>query len=240
MRPLLRAEQLWVTRRDGAGLNLTLTSGDRVGLLGGVADGKTALLRVLAHLQSPAGGQLWWGGTNVTRKARWRLGKQRTFVALLLANPYTSFEPWGTVRRFFAPASRKTSVVAELCRQGNLPSIVADSVVGKECGAERVRLALLWAMQHDPQVLLIDDVFRWLVPEMWQPLVDEFVAQVGDTRALVIASRYWQALQNMAYIIVLCDGVVVEEGPREAVFAQPRHAYTRQLLEQGIKELCSH
>lgn len=117
-----------------------------------------------------------------------------------------------------------------------MPPIVADGPVRALSGVERVRLALLYALQNDPRVLLVDDVFRWVVPEMWQSLVDELDARVGETRALVIASRFWQALQTTRYVIVLHNGIAVEWGPREVVFAQPQHPYTRWLLGVGSED----
>lgn len=233
MQPLLRAEQLCATRHDGAGLDLTLTAGERIGILGAADSGKTALLRVLARLQAPVRGQLWWRNVNVTRRARWLLGKERAFAALLSTNPYTSFEPWAAVRQFFTPSRRASAALAESFREGGLPPVAADAAVRALSGAERVRLALLYALHNDPGVLLVDDVFRWIVPELWQPLVDEFDARAGQTRALVVASRHWQALRTLDYIIILENGMVVERGERAAVFAQPQHPYTRWLLEQG-------
>ncbi len=234
MQPLLRAEQLCATHREGEGLNLTLTAGDRVGILGTAGSGKTALLRVLARLQFPARGRLWWREADVTRRARWLLGNRRAFVVLLSTNPYTSFEPWAAVRQFFTASRRTPLALAELFRGGGMPSVAGDGAVRALSGVGRVRLALLYALQNNPRVLLVDDVFRWVVPELWQPLVDELDARVGETSALVIASRFWQALQTTGTIIVLNDGIVVEWGPREAVFAQPQHPYTRRLLEQGV------
>ncbi len=230
MQPLLRAEQLGATCCDGEGLDLTLTAGARVGILGAAGSGKTALLRTLARLQAPTRGQLWWRNVNVTRRARWLFGKERAFVALLSTNPYTSFEPWAAVRQFFTLSRQASSALAERFRKGGLPPVAADGAVRALSGVERVRLALLYALHNEPGILLIDDVFRWIVPELWQPLVDECAARLGETRALVVASRYWQPLRTLEYIIILENGVVIEQGPRETVFAHPQKLYTRQLL----------
>ncbi|HQE93886.1 MAG TPA: ATP-binding cassette domain-containing protein [Anaerolineae bacterium] len=222
MQPLLRAEQLRAVQGEGEGLTLTLTAGDRVGILGTADSGKTALLRVLARLQFPVRGRLWWRDVDVTHKARRLLGKQRTFVALLSANPYTSFAPWAAVRPFFTSSRQTSPRLAELFKGGGIPPIAVDGTVGALSGVERVRLALLYALQNDPRIVLVDDVFRWIVPEMWQPLVDELDARTGVTRALVVASQYWQALQTMEHILVLSKGTGVEWGSRETMFTQPQ------------------
>lgn len=227
LRPLLRAQQLCATRADSSGFDITLTPGARVGILGDAGSGKTALLRALAHLQPPLCGRLWWDERDVTRKARWRLGKQRAFVTLLPTDPYMSLAPWAAVRRFFTPARES---LAELFRQGGLPAIAADGAVRALSGVERFRLSLLYALHQEPRVLLADDVCRMLVPELWAPILAELDAAAGATRALVIASRFWQALCVVDVVYVLHQGEVVEWGARDLVFAQPQHAHTRWLL----------
>ena len=231
-RVLLRAEQL-VTQRDGLGFNITLAAGDRIGILGSSGSGKTTLLRVLASLRSPVSGRLYWNDVNVARRLRRFLGKQRFFVALLFANPYTSLEPWAPVRQFVGESHRTPEVQAELLRQSRIPAIAAAGYVRSLSGVERIRLSLTYTLQNAPRVVLVDDVFRMVVPEIWGQLFAEFDAQVGETRGLIVASRFWQALSATRYLFVLYKGNVVEWGSRALVFSQPRHPYTQWLLEQG-------
>lgn len=228
---LLRADQL-VTRQGGIGFDVTLTAGDRIGILGASGSGKTALLRVLASLRSPVSGRLYWNGVNMTHKPRWLLGKRHAFVALLFTNPYTSLEPWAPVRHFLGKLHRTSDVQAELLRRGRIPAIASDSDVRSLSGVDRIRLALVVALRHNPRIVLVDDVFRMVVPEIWGQLFEEFDAQLGETRGLIVASRYWQALSATRYLFVLHKGNVVEWGPRASIFSQPRHPCTRWLLDQ--------
>lgn len=237
---LLRAERLCVTQRDDTGINLTLTGGDRVGILGASGSGKTALLRALACLRRPVSGQVWWRDVNVTRKPRWLLGQRRSFVAMLLANPYTSLEPWAAVRQFFTKSRPARSALAELLQVKGIPAAAADVNVRSLSGVARVRLATACALQYNPHILLVDDVFRMLVPEVWDRLFVELDAQAGTTRALVVASRFWQALQGTHDLVVLYQGHAVEWGPRASVFAHPGHPYTRGLLEQSFSHRQGH
>jgi ABC-type glutathione transport system ATPase component len=176
---------------------------------------------------------LYWNDVSVARRARWLLGKQRFFVALLFANPYTSLEPWAPVRQFFGESRRIPEVQAESLRRSRIPDIAVAGYVRSLSGVERIRLSLTYALQNAPRVVLVDDVFRMVVPEIWGQLFEEFDAQVGETRGLIVASRFWQALSVTRYLFVLYKGNVVEWGPRALVFSQPRHPYTQWLLEQN-------
>jgi ABC-type glutathione transport system ATPase component len=231
---LLRAERLSATQQYNVGIDLTLTAGDRIGILGAPGSGKTALLRTLARLCRPVSGQLRWQDVNVTRKPRWLLGRQRSFVAMLLTNPYTSLAPWAPVRQFFTKSRPTRSVLAELLQGSGMPAAASDANVRSLSGVARVRLATACVLQYDPRILLVDDVFRMILPEVWERLFVELDAQAGTTRALVVASRFWQALQGTHDLVVLYQGHAVEWGPRASVFAHPGHPYTRWLLEQSF------
>jgi len=200
---LVRVEQLCLSPRSQTALDLEICPGDRIGILGGAGSGKTALLRTLARLQAPVQGGVWWNGRDVTRTARWMLGKRRAFVTLVSTNPYTSLEPWAAARRFFSPVRQS---LPALFRQGGLPPSAVDSDVRAFSGVQRLRLALLCALQHQPRVVLVDDVFRMLVPEVWDRILAELDAWAGDTRALVLASRFRQALRTVDVVCVLDAG----------------------------------
>ena len=236
-RPLLRAAGL-VTRQNGVGCSFTLKTGNRLGVLGASGSGKTAFLRTLASLKAPVDGQLYWNGVSMTRKSRWSmgkrrfLGKRRFFVALLFTNPYTSLEPWELVRQFLGRSHRPTEAQVGLLQESLIPAVAATGYVKSLSGVGRVHLALTYALQNDPSAVLVDDVFRMIVPEVWEQLYAEVDVQVGDMRGLIVASRFWQALEHTHHVLVLYKGSVVEWGPRASVFSEPRHPYTQWLLEQ--------
>lgn len=230
---LLRAEQLCLAQPGQVTGDIALKPGARLGILGAAASGKTQLLRVLARLVPTQGGRLFWGDTEVTQRPRWLLRKMRTFTTLLLANPYTALEPWAPVGKFIdGPADSQVDMTAHL-HAGSLPEIVAGAQVDALSGMSRVRLALTCALSRGSRVVLVDDVFCTLLPEVWSKLYSEMDRALGESRALLVASRAWTALQGVDDIFVLWRGRFVEWGPRAAVFAQPQHPYTRWLLQNA-------
>jgi ABC-type glutathione transport system ATPase component len=79
-------------------------------------------------------------------------------------------------------------------------------------------------------VILIDDVFRYLVQDIWNTLIDDITASVDNSQALLIASRFPTALKSMTHSFVLHKGQFVEGGPTEAVLHHPVHSITQSLL----------
>lgn len=231
---LLSAEALCFTEYSNQGISLAIHAGEQIGILGAPGSGKTQLLRSLARLDPVLAGRVTWGNVDVTRKACWLLGRQRTYVALILQNPYTFLEPWLRVRKFFDTRPRNQRLgakkVAEHLQAVGLSPIIQAWRVQNLSGMERVLLALTYALLSAPIVLLLDDVFGTLLPEIWEVLLFHVQKALQPQQALIVASQYGQVLKDVDTVFVLWQGQVVEWGVREAVFSAPYHAYTRELL----------
>lgn len=231
--PLLCARDL---RLDGIGqisIALTLEANARVGLLGAAGSGKTRLLRTLARLDAPQAGAVLWENVEVSRRPRWLLGRRKTFVALILSNPYTLFEPWSPVERVLTLPRKKAHKVETLFQTLSLPSAIRSRHVGALSGMQRASLALVRALLNDPRVLLVDDIFSMLVPETWPALARKIVQGAGPERAVVIASRHWTVMQTLDYIYILREGEIIESGAPRELAEHPQHAYTQALIASG-------
>ena len=88
-------------------------------------------------------------------------------------------------------------------RASGLSSVVGDFSTGALSGVALVRLALAYMRLRQPRIVLVDDIFAHLVPESWPELLSALEDTAGESGALVIASRYRQAVAAMARVIVL-------------------------------------
>jgi ABC-type glutathione transport system ATPase component len=219
--------------RSGAAFNFSLAPGDRWGVLGTSGSGKTRFLRTLARLVAPLDGRLFWDEVEVTARPRRLWHRYRGFVAVVLDDPYTALEPWSAVRKYIQRGGLAQPVAEERLQEVGLSPVVAAYRIRALSGLARVRLALACALLGAPGVLLVDDVFASLAPEAWDALLTTLAAVVGAERALVIASTHATALRTMHEVLVMWQGRPLEWGPRAAVFSQPRHPYTRWILDQG-------
>jgi len=186
-------------------LTLVLHPGDRVGLLRGAGQDLRGLLGALARLETPTAGRLLWNGVDVTRRPRWLLPRDlRHQVLLLWANPYALIEPGRGVRRAVAMRGHMAGGMSpDRLRASGLSSVVGDFSTGALSGVALVRLALAYMRLRQPRIVLVDDIFAHLVPESWPELLSALEDTAGESGALVIASRYRQAVAAMARVIVL-------------------------------------
>jgi ABC-type glutathione transport system ATPase component len=202
---LITAEGLRLRAMGTQPIHLAIRPGERVGLLGATGSGRGRLLRALARLEPPAAGRIRWDGADVTHRPRWLMRRaQREGVILIWENPYVLFEQNLTVRQIVGRGDRLA--------QAGLSPVALDLPVKALSGLARVRLALAYAAQREPRVLLVDDVFHHLVPAVWSEVVARFDQFAAAGAALVVASRYPSVLQSMQRVVVMSNGDIVERG----------------------------
>ena len=224
---LLATENLKIAE-SVAPLALALSAGQRIGLLGVEDCGKRRLLRILARLDRPFDGQLYWAGREVTRRPRWRLGRQRNHVVMISANPYALFRDEQTVREGLNsaaawPSQSDSSMITGLM----LPM---EAQVGALSALQRVRLALAYALAQDARVILVDDVFASLNPQTWPALMDDLGAACGEHSAAVIASQYVKPVTDADCVYAMLDDQVIESG--SDILTNPQQPYTQWLVER--------
>ncbi|MCU0522642.1 MAG: hypothetical protein MUF84_18365 [Anaerolineae bacterium] len=202
--PLLVAEALQAAGGVIQPLTLVVRPGDRIGLLSASGRELSMFLRTLARLQRPSEGRLFWSGVDVTRRPRALLPRHlREGVLLLWANPYALFQDGTRVGAAIGRSGATSATPEGRLRASGLSSALLEFGIGSLSGLERVRVALTYAQRHRPSVILVDDVFAHLIPESWRGLLATLEAVVGETGALIVASRYTEALGTMTRVIDL-------------------------------------
>jgi ABC-type proline/glycine betaine transport system ATPase subunit len=148
-------------------------------------------------------------------------------LALVLSNPYRAFAPPTPIAGL---ALRGGAGVRQELEAVGLSSSLSRERVKALSGAQRVRLAVALALTGTLEVLMVDDVFDHLAPEVWGELQSDIDRALGKG-ALVLASRHEEALRGMKQLLVLRRGVAVEWGGQQEIRAAPAHPYTQALLE---------
>ncbi|WP_026549400.1 ABC transporter ATP-binding protein [Arthrobacter sp. Br18] len=251
--PLLQVDDLTVAtphRPLVERFNLAMNRSERVGLIGESGSGKsmtaTALMGLLPEGVSATGSIRLAGReadlvTSTDRQMRKIRGNDMTMV---FQEPLTALNPLMKVGPQVAEIMLKHKTVAgrsasraravEMLASVRLPdpAEAARAYPHQLSGGQRQRVMLAMALANDPALLLCDEPTTALDVTVQRQVLDlvlEAVQQRGT--GLFFITHDLAVVANVCdRVLVMNDGVVVEEGTTEDVFSRPQHPYTRGLL----------
>lgn len=211
-------------------ISLELSAGEYVGLVGAPGSGKSALLRLMAGLITPDGGQFFIDGEAVDARKNAKSTRAELLgrVALLPEGAEGSlFET--TVYRELAFSLRGRGLAREDISARAREALMA---VGMDydalCGASplalplaaRRRLALACALMTSPEYLLLDEPLKGLDAPARRELMDIFDALNSRGMGIVLASAESDDIAERAgRVLVMCRGALIRDGSARGVFS---------------------
>jgi ATPase components of various ABC-type transport systems, contain duplicated ATPase len=250
--PLYRAEALTRSFTTGgrvvpalAGVDLELARGGRLGIVGESGSGKSTLVRLLAGLDRPTSGKVWFEGREISALPERELGFLRASVQLVFQDPRSSLNPRMRVGQIITEPLRSQLVrrqlpadvdheqrLAEVLAEVDLPPDAADRFPHEFSGGQRQRIAIARALAPKPEVLIADEPVSALdvsVRAQVLNLLTDLVASAGLT--LIVVSHDLMVVRHLCdQLAVMRAGRIVEAGPTESVYADPQQDYTTALL----------
>ena len=207
-------------------ISLHIRSGERVGILGGVGQGKSTLLSMIPRFYDPQCGIISIDGINVRQ---WDLPTLRRSVGLVLQEPLLLSNTIAANIAFGRPNAtiEQIRLAARLAAAHEFIERASqgyDTVLGEYgmslSGGQRQRLALARALLTDPAILLLDDPVSAIDPETENEVMTAVEQATQGRTTLIVASRL-STLRYCDRVIVIESGAIVQEGTHEALMNQP-------------------
>jgi polar amino acid transport system ATP-binding protein len=234
------------------GIDLCMAAGSTIAVIGESGSGKSTLVRCINYLEPIDGGSIRVGRTTIlpgrveedgrALSAR-EVARFRTRIGMVFQNfnlfPHLTVlgniieAPVGVLRWDKQRAIESARALLE--RVGLTDK--AASYPATLSGGQQQRVAIVRALIMDPAVMLFDEPTSALDPR----LTDEVLTVIRDLairdRTSIIVTHEMGFARNVASeIVVIAEGRIVEQGPPNQIFRDPRSRATRQLLQYSRRE----
>jgi oligopeptide/dipeptide ABC transporter ATP-binding protein len=250
--PIVEARDLHVTFEDKRGrrhapparavdgVDLAITPGEIVALVGESGCGKTTLARTLLGLELPTGGQVIFRGTPLSRRTR-DLRAYRKHVQIVFQDPTGALNPRQTIYESVAEGLRihkvlgneRDLVAGALSRSGlRPPERFFQRYPHEISGGQRQRVVIAGAIALEPALIVADEPVASLDASVRGEILSLMLGLVQQTQvAMLVVTHDLGLAWNIAdRIAVMYLGRIVELGTTEEVLDDPQHPYTRALL----------
>jgi len=231
------------------GVDLVVHRGETIAILGSSGSGKSTLLRCINKLETIEAGRIYVNGHLIGYEERDGgliaekasiTAQKRTDIGFVFQH-FNLFLNKTALGNVMAPLRDVKKLSASEARNIAVPNLEMvglgdkmENYPSKLSGGQKQRVAIARALAMEPSVMLFDEPTSALDPELVGEVLSVIkkIAQQGTT--MVIVTHEMQFAREIADRIVVMDqGIIVEEGPPSQIFTAPQHPKTRALLSRS-------
>lgn len=227
-------------------INLQVQKGQIVAIIGPSGSGKSTLLRAINDLDPLTGGEIWLEDKQINKKLPHRqYEKHINLVRQEIGMVFQHFNlfPHLTVRgnvtlapkmlKGLSDADANKLAEEQLDKVGMLERI--DYYPSQLSGGQKQRVAIARALAMNPKVMLFDEATSALDPELVEEVNLVMKKLAEEHMTMIIVTHEMSFAESVCDRVLFMDqGVVVEEGPPEVMFRNPKNDRTKEFLRKHL------
>ncbi|MGY6247361.1 ABC transporter ATP-binding protein [Bosea thiooxidans] len=222
-------------------VSFSLKAGETLALVGESGCGKSTTGRSVMRLIEPLAGSVLLDGVDVLKLSQHDLREQRKRMQMIFQDPFASLNPRMNVGTAIAEPllinnlagrSEAREKVADLLKRVGLQPEMANRFPHEFSGGQRQRICIARALAVEPRLIVADEAVSALDVSVKAQVVNlmlDLQARMG--LGYLFISHDMAVVERVSHrVAVMYLGEIVEIGPREAIFENPQHPYTKRLL----------
>jgi peptide/nickel transport system ATP-binding protein len=224
------------------GVSFSLRPGETMGVVGESGCGKSTLARGVLRLLDPSQGSVAWLGRDIAKASRKEVQPLRQELQIVFQDPLASLDPRTTIGQSIAEpltvfrpdvdAKGREEAAREMMARMGLDPALVNRYPHELSGGQNQRVGIARAMILKPKLVVCDEAVSALDVSVQAQILDLLIdLQKEFGLAMMFISHDLSVVREICHrVMVLYLGRVVEMAPRDVLFANPRHPYTRALL----------
>ncbi len=221
-------------------INLEVSKGEVISVIGSSGSGKSTMLRCINLLEIPSGGDILYEGVNIQDKSV-KLTEYRAKVAMVfqqfnLFNNMTALDNCVKPQMIVLKRTKEeaTRIALEFIEKVGMSAYI-NAKPSQLSGGQKQRIAIARALSMNPDVILFDEPTSALDPEMVGEVLEvmQDLARSGYTM-IVVTHEMGFAREVSNRVIFMDGGYIVEEGTPEEIFKNTKQERTKQFLSKVL------
>jgi polar amino acid transport system ATP-binding protein len=221
------------------GIDLSVSAGEVLAIIGPSGSGKSTLLRVINHLVPISSGSIEVDGIHVEQPSKGDLRRLHQIVGMVFQN-YNLFPHMTALRNVTLALTEVLKLPASEAQDRARNLLAKVRLADKEAsypdelsGGQQQRVAIARSLAINPKVMLLDEVTAALDPETVKEVLGTIKELAEDGMTLLIVTHEMGFAREVASRLIFMDeGVIVEEGVPSQVLSSPSHHRTRSFVDK--------